>query len=68
MLRELGKQTGIHAHPHKFRRSLLTDAGARGVPLQELQKYAGHVKPDTTMIYVSVREESVRSSFNRLIA
>lgn len=68
MLRELGRQTGIHAHPHKFRRSLLTDAGARGVPLQELQKYAGHVKPDTTMIYVSVREESVRSSFNRLIA
>lgn len=68
MLRQLGRQTGIHAHPHKFRRSLLTDAGARGVPLQELQKYAGHVKPDTTMIYVSVREESVRSSFNRLIA
>lgn len=68
MLRELGKQTGIHAHPHKFRRSLLTDAGARGVPLQELQRYAGHVKPDTTMIYVSVREESIRASFKRLIA
>lgn len=68
MLRELGKQTGIHAHPHKFRRSLLTDAGARGVPLQELQRYAGHVKPDTTMIYISVREESIRASFKRLIA
>ena len=68
MLRKLGEQTGIHAHPHKFRRSLLTDAGARGVPLQELQRYAGHVKPDTTMIYVSVRDESVRESFKRLIA
>ncbi|MCD8124287.1 MAG: tyrosine-type recombinase/integrase [Lachnospiraceae bacterium] len=68
MLRALGRKTGIHAHPHKFRRSLLTDAGARGVPLQELQKYAGHVKTDTTMIYVTVREESVRASFERLIA
>ena len=68
MLRQIGRATGIHAHPHKFRRSLLTDAGARGVPLQELQRYAGHVKPDTTMIYVSVREESVRASFNRYIA
>lgn len=27
MLRTLGKKTGIHAHPHKFRRTLLTDAG-----------------------------------------
>lgn len=68
MLRQIGRETGIHAHPHRFRRSLLTDAGARGVPLQELQRYAGHVKPDTTMIYVSVREESVRASFNRYIA
>jgi site-specific recombinase XerD len=68
MLKTLGERTGIHAHPHKFRRSLLTDAGARGVPLQELQKYAGHVKPDTTMIYVTVREESVRASFKRLIS
>lgn len=68
MLRKIGKQTGIHAHPHKFRRTLLTDAGSRGIPLQEIQRYAGHVKPDTTMIYVDVKDESIRSSFRRLIA
>ena len=68
VLRQIGRKTGIHAHPHRFRRSLLTDAGARGIPLQELQRYAGHVKPDTTMIYVTVRDESVRTSFKRLIA
>ena len=68
MLRTLGRRLGIHAHPHKFRRTLLTDAGARGIPLQELQRYAGHVKPDTTMIYVSVSDDAVRSSFRRLIA
>lgn len=67
MLRQLGKETGIHAHPHKFRRTFLTDAGSRGVPLQELQKYAGHAKPDTTMIYVNVKEENIKASFNRYI-
>ena len=68
MLRKLGAEAGVHAHPHKFRRTLLTDAGARGVPLQEIQAYAGHAKSDTTMLYVSVKQESVKASFMRLIA
>lgn len=68
MLRKLGEQCGIHAHPHKFRRTFLTDASSRGMPLQELQQYAGHAKPETTMMYVNVKEESVKSSFRRLIA
>lgn len=68
MLRTLGKKTGIHAHPHKFRRTLLTDAGNRGIPLQEIQAYAGHQKPDTTMLYVTVSEENVKASFRRYIA
>lgn len=57
MLRKLGLAAGIHAHPHKFRRTMLTDGGARGIPLQELQKYAGHKKADTTMLYISVKQD-----------
>ncbi|MCD8087797.1 MAG: tyrosine-type recombinase/integrase [Oscillospiraceae bacterium] len=68
MMRKLGRKTGIHVHPHKFRRTLLTDAGARGVPLQELREYAGHVKADTTLIYVKTQESSVRASFRRYIS
>ena len=68
MLRKLGKLSGIHAHPHKFRRTLLTDASARGMTLQELQAYAGHAKPETTMIYVTVRSDDVKASFRRLVA
>ena len=66
MLRKLGTEAGIHAHPHKFRRTLLTDAGTRGVPLQEIQAYAGHAQPDTTMLYVSVKDETVKASFNAI--
>ena len=68
MLRKLGRAAGIHAHPHKFRRTLLTDASARGMSLQELQVYAGHAKPETTMIYVTVRADEVKASFRRLVA
>lgn len=68
MLRKLGAEAGVHAHPHKFRRTFLTDAGARGVPLQEIQAYAGHAKSDTTMLYVSVKQDSIKASFMRLLA
>ena len=68
MLSQLGKKAHIHTHPHKFRRTLLTNAGNRGIPLQEIQSYAGHKKPDTTMMYVTVSEENVKASFRRYIA
>lgn len=68
MLSKLGKKSDIHTHPHKFRRTLLTDAGSRGIPLQEIQAYAGHKKPDTTMMYVTVNEDNVKASFRRYIA
>lgn len=68
ILRELGRKCGIHCHPHKFRRTMLTEQGKRGMLLQDIQRYAGHRKPDTTMMYVSVADSAVKSAFNRLIA
>lgn len=50
------------------KRTQTYDAGNRGIPLQEIQMYAGHQKPDTTMMYVTVSEENVRASFRRYIA
>ena len=68
-LREMGQRLNIpKVHPHKFRRTLLTDAGSRGIPLQEIQAYAGHKKPDTNMMYVTVNEDNVKASFRRYIA
>jgi site-specific recombinase XerD len=67
ILRALGKKTGIHCHPHKFRRSMLTDGAKRGIPLQELQTYAGHDKPETTMGYVKVHQDNVKASFNKYL-
>lgn len=68
MIKKLGRQCGIVAHPHKFRRTLLTDMSKRGANVQDIKTYAGHVKIETTMLYVSVSEESVKSAFNKCIA
>ena len=68
MIRKLGIKCDIHAHPHKFRRTMLTDCSARGMSLQEIQAYAGHCSPETTMQYITVKEDSVKASFNKLIA
>ena len=68
VLRKLGDDAGVHCHPHKFRRTMLTEAAKRGMPIQEVQKMAGHKKLDTTMMYVTVSDESVKASYNRFIA
>ena len=68
MLRKIGDETGIHVHPHRFRRTMLTEQGKRGMPLQEIQTYAGHQSPTTTMRYITVSDEAVRNSFKKYIA
>lgn len=68
MLRGIGQAIGIHCHPHKFRRTILTEAARRGMPIQEVQRMAGHKKIDTTMMYVSVSDGSVKASYSRFIA
>ena len=69
MLRKLGESAGVeHVHPHRFRRTLATDALDRGVPIEQVQEILGHSKIETTRIYCTVTEESVRASFRRLIA
>lgn len=68
MLREVGERTGIHAYPHRYRGSFITDACVRGFGLDEVQDYVGHSDPKTTNIYRNKRETVVRAKFDRLIA
>ena len=68
MLREVGKRTGIHAYPHRYRGSFITDACVRGWGLDEVQDYVGHADPKTTNIYRNKKELSIRAKFDRLIA
>lgn len=61
VIREAGRRAGVEkSHPHRFRRTALTNALNRGMPLQEAMILAGHAKPETTMMYCTVDQESVQ--------
>ena len=51
IVREIGRKVEVRAYPHKFRRTVATRGGNKGMPIQEIQALLGHSKLDTTMIY-----------------
>ena len=66
MLRQLGKRAKVdNVHPHRFRRTIATDLLNRGMPIEQVKEFLGHEKLDTTMIYCTVKEESVHSSHRK---
>lgn len=66
MLRQLGRRAGVgNVHPHRFRRTIATDLLSRGMPIEQVKEFLGHEKLDTTMIYCSVKTESVQASHRK---
>lgn len=66
MLRQLGSRAGVKGvHPHRFRRTIATDLLARGMKIEEVKEFLGHEKLDTTMIYCTVSQESVKTSHRK---
>lgn len=67
-LRKIGKSIGIkRVHPHKFRRTLATQAIDKGMPVEQVQCLLGHRRIDTTMQYAMVRQGNVKSSHRKYI-
>lgn len=67
-LRELGKKCNIKkVHPHKFRRTMATNAIDKGMPIEQVQKLLGHVQIDTTMHYAMVNQSNVKLSHRKYI-
>lgn len=61
LIRTLGKRAGVQkAHPHRFRRTSITNVINRGMKIEEAMIFAGHSKPETTMRYCTVDEEAVQ--------
>lgn len=60
IVRKTGQKSGVHAFPHRFRRTAATNALNRGMPVQEVAKLLGHSKLETTMEYCTVEQESVK--------
>ena len=67
-IRQLGKQCNIaKVHPHKFRRTMATNAIDKGMPIEQVQKLLGHVQIDTTMQYAMVNQSNVKLAHRKFI-
>ncbi len=68
MLRELGRRLCLlRVHPHKFRRTLATNAIDKGMPIEQVQQLLGHQKIDTTMHYAMVKQQNVKLAHRKYI-
>jgi len=68
-LKLLGKRALIKSiHPHKFRRTLATQAIDKGMPIEQVQRLLGHVRIDTTMHYAMVNQSNVKISHRKYIS
>lgn len=69
IIRNIGKVANVpKTHPHRFRRTMATNAINRGMPIQEVKEILGHEKIDTTMIYCVVSQDNIRLSHRRYVA
>ena len=67
-IRELGQGANIKkVHPHKFRRTMATNAIDKGMPIEQVQKLLGHVQIDTTMQYAMVNQNNVKIAHRKFI-
>lgn len=67
--KRLEKKSGVNnIHPHRFRRSLITDLLNSGMPMQEVSILAGHESVETTQIYYSETTANVKASYSKYVA
>jgi site-specific recombinase XerD len=67
IIRTLGAELGIHSHPHRFRRTMITRCSKRGMPLQDIQMLAGHANAATTQIYIDMSKEAIIAEYDRCV-
>ena len=66
MLKTLSVVSGVeNVHPHRFRRTNVTNLLNRGMSIQEVAILAGHDKLDTTMKYFSSSKTRIKSSYRK---
>ena len=61
MLKRIEKSENIpDVHPHRFRRTLATNLLNKGMTLEQVQAILGHKRIETTLIYTTINQDSVK--------
>ena len=68
-IKSIGVRSSLDdVHPHKFRRTMATQAIDKGMPIEQVQKLLGHVRIDTTLQYAMVNQSNVKISHRKYVA
>lgn len=61
LARNIGKLAGItNCHPHRFRRTMATNALKKGMSILDIQRMLGHECIDTTKIYLDLDDTDLK--------
>lgn len=61
LVNDLGKTAGIpNCHPHRFRRTMASEAIKRGMSVIDVQRILGHESLETTKIYLDLDDSSLK--------
>lgn len=68
-IKSIGVRSSLDdVHPHKFRRTMATQAIDKGMPIEQVQKLLGHVRIDTTLQYAMVNQSNVKISHRKYLS
>jgi integrase/recombinase XerD len=73
-IQQIIKETAADAHitkrvsPHLLRHSVATTLLERGMPIEQIQKFLGHAKLETTQIYAESSAEMIKESYQTALA
>jgi integrase/recombinase XerD len=72
-IQQLVQETAVLAgitkrvHPHLLRHSVATTLLERGMPLEQIQKFLGHAKLETTQIYAESTTAMIKESYQKAL-
>ena len=55
-------------YPHLLRHSVATTLLERGMPIDQIQKFLGHAKLETTQVYAECTTEMIKESYRKALA
>lgn len=62
-IKAVGKQIGVKVYPHRLRHTCATQLLNAGCPITSIQKFLGHKKLDTTLVYAKAHDQTVESDY-----
>jgi integrase/recombinase XerD len=69
IIKETAEEAKIttRVYPHLLRHSVATTLLERGMPMEQIQKFLGHSKLETTQIYAESSPEMIKDSYQRAL-